>query len=129
MFLSRSGDAKCTTSLAQSMPPLPLKRVGSHGTVVLVRGKKNVILFYNGESVSCSVMSTLCDPMDCSLPGSSVHGISRQEYWSGLPVPSLGDLPDSGIEPGAPALQADSLRPEPPGKPFIMEGHQINDAL
>ena len=37
---------------------------------------------------------TLCDPMDCSLPGSSVHGISRQEYWSGLPFPSPGDLPD-----------------------------------
>ena len=32
---------------------------------------------------------TLCDPMDCSLPGSSVHGISRQEYWSGVPLPSL----------------------------------------
>ena len=31
---------------------------------------------------------TLCDPMDCSLPGSSVHGISRQEYWSGVPLPS-----------------------------------------
>ena len=37
-------------------------------------------------------------PMDCSLPGSSIHGISQQEYWSGLPFPSPGDLPDSGIE-------------------------------
>ena len=35
-------------------------------------------------------------------------GFSRQEYWSGLPFPSLGDLPDPGIEPGSPALQADS---------------------
>ena len=42
---------------------------------------------------------TLCNTMDCSLPGSYVHGISRQEYWSGLPFPSPGDLPDSGIEP------------------------------
>ena len=41
---------------------------------------------------------TLCDPMDCSPPGSSVHGFSRQEYWSGLPCPSPGDLSDSGIE-------------------------------
>ena len=43
---------------------------------------------------------TLCDPMDCvAWPGSSVHGgFSRQEYWSGLPFPSPGDLPDSGIE-------------------------------
>ena len=39
-------------------------------------------------------------------------GFSRQEYWSGLPFPSPGDLPDAGIEPGSPALQADSLRTE-----------------
>ena len=42
---------------------------------------------------------------------------SRQEYCSGLPFPSPGDLPDPGIEPKSPALQADSLPPEPPGKP------------
>ena len=42
---------------------------------------------------------------------------SRQEYWSGLPCPSPGDLPDPGIEPGCPVLQADSLPSEPPGKP------------
>ena len=41
----------------------------------------------------------LCDPMDHSPPGSCVHGISRQEYWGGLPSPSPGDLPDPGIEP------------------------------
>ena len=40
---------------------------------------------------------------------------SRQEYWSGLPFPSTGDLPDPGIEPGSPALQADALPSEPPG--------------
>ena len=128
----------------------------------------------------------LCDPMDCSLPGSSLHGIlqarvqewvaisfsrgssqprnrtqvscivsktlyhlshhgspkvkslsrvrlfatpwtvahqappsmgfSRREYWSGVPFPSLGDLPDPGIEPRSPALQAEALTSEPPGK-------------
>ena len=42
---------------------------------------------------------------------------SRQEYWSGLPFPSPGDLPDPGIEPGSPAPQADSLPSEPPGEP------------
>ena len=47
---------------------------------------------------------TLCDPMDCSLPGSSILGFSRQEYWSGLPFPSPGDIPDLGIEPRSPAL-------------------------
>ena len=41
---------------------------------------------------------------------------SRQEYWSGLPLPSSGDLPNPGIEPGSPALQADALLSEPPGK-------------
>ena len=46
-------------------------------------------------------------------------GFSRQEYWSGLPFPSPGDLPDPGIEPGSPAFQADALTSEPPGKPFF----------
>ena len=41
---------------------------------------------------------------------------SMREYWSGLPVPSSGDLPDSGIEPRSPTLQADALTSEPPGK-------------
>ena len=44
-------------------------------------------------------------------------GFSRQEYWSGLPFISPGDLPDPGIEPGSPALEADSLLSEPPGNP------------
>ena len=42
---------------------------------------------------------TLCEPRDCSPSGSSVMGLSRQEYWSGLPCPPPGDLPDPGIEP------------------------------
>ena len=44
-------------------------------------------------------------------------GFPRQEYWSGLPFPSLGNLPDPGIELRSPTLQADSLLSEPPGKP------------
>ena len=44
---------------------------------------------------------------------------SRQEYWSGLPFPFPGDLPDPGIEPGSPALEAEALTSEPPGKPFM----------
>ena len=43
-------------------------------------------------------------------------GFSKQEYWSGLPVHSPGDLPDPGLEPKSPTLQADSLLSEPPGK-------------
>ena len=43
---------------------------------------------------------------------------SSQEYWSGLPFPLPGDLPDLGIEPRSPTLQEDALSSEPPGKPF-----------
>ena len=46
---------------------------------------------------------TLCDPMDHSLPGSSVHGILQVGYWSGLPLLSPRDLPDPGINPASPA--------------------------
>ena len=70
--------------------------------------------------------STLCEPMNYSLPGSSVKRIllllsrefSRQEYWNGLPFPSPGDLPNSGIKPGSSILQADSLPSETPWKPL-----------
>ena len=44
---------------------------------------------------------------------------SSMEYWSGLPFPSPEDLPDSGIEPRSPTLQADALPSEPPGKPYL----------
>ena len=47
-------------------------------------------------------------------------GFSRQEYWSGLPLPSPGDLPDPGIELRSPALWADALTSEPSGKPDII---------
>ena len=59
---------------------------------------------------------TLCDPRDCSHQAPLSMGFSRPEYWSGLPFPSPGDLPSPGIEPRSPALQADSLPSEPPGK-------------
>ena len=59
---------------------------------------------------------TLCDPTDCRPTGSSVMEFSRQEYWSSLPFSSPGDLPDPRIKPRSPALQADSLPSEPPGK-------------
>ena len=52
-------------------------------------------------------------------------GFSRQEYWSGLPFPSPGNLPDPGIEPGAPALQAEALPSEPPEKPLQVTVSQV----
>ena len=55
--------------------------------------------------------------MDCRSPGSSVHGISQQEYWEGFPFPSPGDIPRPAIKPEAPALAGGFFTTEPPGKP------------
>ena len=66
-------------------------------------------------------MSTLCDPMDYSPSGPLFMGISRQEYWSGLPCSPSEDLPNSGIEPRSSTLRSDSLPSEPTGKPRILE--------
>ena len=63
------------------------------------------------ESESHSVMSDSATPWTIQS-----MEFSRQEYWSGQPFPSPGDLPNSGVKPRSPALQADSLPAEPPGK-------------
>ena len=59
---------------------------------------------------------TLCNPMDCSAPGSSVHGIFQARALEWVAIPFSRDLPDPGIEPKSPALLADTLPSEPPGK-------------
>ena len=64
-----------------------------------------------------------CDPMDYIPPGFSVHGISRQEYWNGLPFPSPEDLPDPGIEFAFPALIGGFFTTEPPRKPHDLTSH------
>ena len=58
---------------------------------------------------------TLCYPMDCSPPDPSVHEISQARILEWILFPSLGDLPDPEIEPGSPALQADTLPSDPLG--------------
>ena len=78
--------------------PLPGNRVGGNG------------IAQSSESVKVLVAElclTLCDPMDCSPPGSLSMEFSSQEYWSGLSFPYLGDLLDPGIKSAPPALQAD----------------------
>ena len=55
-------------------------------------------------------------PWTVAYQASLSMGFSRQEYWSGLPFPSPGDLPNLGIEPRSPALEEDTLTSEPPGK-------------
>ena len=65
--------------------------------------------------VSCTVMSYSVIPQTTACPAPLSMEFSRQEYWSGLPFPSPGNLPDPRIKPGSPALQADSLPTEPLG--------------
>ena len=67
--------------------------------------------------------------MGCGPQAPLSTEFSRQEYWSGLPFPSPGDLSDLGIELRSPALQADSLPFEPPGKPGLMARIFTEDLL
>ena len=65
---------------------------------------------------SLSRVQLFATPWTVAYQAPPSMGFSRQECWSGLPFPSPGDLPDPGIEPRSPALQADALPSEPPGK-------------
>ena len=70
---------------------------------------------YGSISVSCSIIFQLfATPWTVAHQAPLSKGFSRQEYWSCLPFPSPGDLPDPGTKPGSPALQADSLLFQPP---------------
>ena len=70
---------------------------------------------------SLSHVRLFASPWTVAYQASLSMGFSRQEYWSGLPFPSPGDLPDTGIEPGSPTLEADTLTSEPPGNNTITE--------
>ena len=84
-------------------PPMPQSRGHSYILIqVKVKSLSRVRLFAAPWTVTNQALRSM--------------GFSRQEYWSGLPFPSPGNLPNPGIEPGSPALQADSLPSEPPAK-------------
>ena len=68
------------------------------------------------EVKSLSGVRLFATPWTVAYQASPSMGFSRQDYWSGLPFPSPGDLPNPGIEPGSPALEAGTLTSEPPGK-------------
>ena len=77
------------------------------------------------KSLSCVQFLVTLQTVAHQAPRSM--GFSRQEYWSGLTFPSPGDLPDPGIEPSSPTLQADSLLSEPPGNPSIcIKNHEFS---
>ena len=67
------------------------------------------------EGVVAQSCPTLATPWTVAYQASPSMGFSRQEYWSGLPFPSPGDLPNPGIKPGSPASEPDALTSEPPG--------------
>ena len=70
-------------------------------------------LFFSPHVLAAQSCPTLCNPMDCSLPGSSVHGILQARIFQWVYMPSPEDLPNPGIDP-----DPDSLLYEPPGKNF-----------
>ena len=72
---------------------------------------------------SLSRVLLFATPWTVAYQASPSMEFSRQEYWSGLPFPSLEGLPDPGTEPRSSKLQADALPPEPPGKPSPMVSH------
>ena len=71
----------------------------------------------SSEVKSLSRVQLFATPWTIDYQAPPSIGFSRQEYWSGLPFPSPGDLPNPGVEPGSSALQTDALSSEPPGKP------------
>ena len=95
------GGAKCWTWL---------KWLSTHAHVLL-----NQMKWSEMNSLSCIWL--FATPWTVAYRAPPSMAFSRQEYWSGLPFPSPGDLPDPGIKPRSPELQADALPSEPPGKP------------
>ena len=98
-------------------------------------GTKSVYsLDFRSEVKSLSRVRLFATPWTVAYQAPPSMGFSRQEYWSGLPFPSLGDLPYPGIEPGSPAFQADALISERPGKPELCgirlrPHHDLTDSL
>ena len=72
---------------------------------------------------------TLWDPVDCSPPGSSVHGILQARVLEWVAIPSPGDLPNPGIKPRSPTLQADALPSKQPAKCWTIRVQQITSAF
>ena len=96
--------------------------LGLHSTQGLLPSVESVVPFAGVKTHARSVAQscpTLCDPIDCSPPAPPSMGFSSQEYWSGLPCPPPGALPNPGTEPGSPTLQAGSLPLSPWYKPKL----------
>ena len=81
-----------------------------------------------GKNEVTQLYPTLCDPWPVVGQAPPSMGFSRQKYWNGLPFPSPGNLPEPGIKPGSPALQADFLLSKPSGSTFFFFFFLIGNA-
>ena len=115
-FLLQCMKVKNESEVAQSCPTLsnPMDRSPPGSSV---HGIFQARVLERGAIAFSSHVQLFVTPKTVARQAPLSMGFSRREYWSGLPFPSPGDLPDSGIKPWSPALQADSLPSEPPGKP------------
>ena len=85
--------------------------------LMYLRDVSDLVLCMHAKSLQSCL--TLCNLVDCRAYQAPLSvRFCRQEYWSGVPCPPPGDLPNPRIEPRSPTLQADSLQSEPPGKPM-----------
>ena len=99
--------------------------------IFLTLGSNPGLLYWQADSLllchlkvkSLSRVRLFATPWTAAYQSPQSVEFSRQEYWSGFPLLSPGDLPDPGIKPGSPALQADALPSEPSGKPCKGGGH------
>ena len=121
LISGRWWECHCVTSQSQAFTVLATSRV--FVVVILLETwdqyaiKKSQLGFCRKITKSCP---TLCDPMDCiAHQGPLSMGFSRQEYWSGVPFPPPGDLPDIGIESASPALAVGFFITELPRKPHL----------
>ena len=96
----------------EAMPKNTQTTTQLHSSHMLVKWKKVKVK-------SLSRIGLFVTPWTVAYQAPPSMGFSRQEYWSGLPFPSPGDLPDPGIEPGSPSFQADALTSELLGKPIF----------
>ena len=97
--------------------PLGQNTINPLVTCVSFTGKKERKKERKKEKKIAQSCPTLFDPMDCSLPGSSVHGIFQARILEWVAISFSGDLPNPGIKPRSPSFQADALTSEPPRKP------------
>ena len=98
---------------------------GIFPTQELNQGPLPYQLSYQKESEVAQLCPTLCDPMDCSLQGSSIHKIFQVRILEWVVISFSRDLPNLGIEPRSSTLQTDTLPSEPPGKSLNYQGKKL----